>query len=64
MTAEECIKVETEKRWKQIKERAEANGMILGPMEELYFKTGVTCGISISGLALVNIDGSKLLVEK
>lgn len=61
MTMEEIIKYETEKRFNDFKEKAKENGLVIGPMEELYFKSGVSYGISIAGLALVNIDGSKLL---
>lgn len=63
MTMEEVIKYETEKRFNDLKIRAQAQGLIVGEKEELYFKTGVAYGISIAGLALVNVDSQKLLKQ-
>ena len=42
----------------------EDKGGSLGALEELYFKMGVSYGISIAGLALVNIDAANLLINK
>lgn len=61
MSMEEVIKYETNKRFNDLKEGAKAKGLILGEMEELYFKMGVAYGISIAGIALVNVDGNKLI---
>ena len=61
MDIEEFIKNEVDKRFNNLKEKAKLQGLVIGPMEEVYFKSGVSYGISIAGLALVNIDVSKLL---
>ena len=63
MSIEENIKSETDIRFNQIKEAMKDKGVTLGPSEELYFKMGVSYGISIAGLALVNINAGDLLLK-
>ena len=61
MSIEEFIKNETDKKFNDFKEKAKEKGLVLGKLDELYFRAGVSYGISIAGLSLVNIDTSKLI---
>ena len=63
ISTEEYIKQEIDKRINQIKDNAKAKGLNIRETEELYLRMGIGHGISIAGLALVNIDISKLVVK-
>ena len=53
MSIDENIKIETDKRLNELKQRAAEKGIVLSAMEEIYFKMGIKYGIMIAGLSLV-----------
>ena len=61
MSTEEFIKYKTDEYFNNIKEKSKEKSVYLVPMEELYFKMGVAYGVSMAGLALVNIDTNNLI---
>jgi hypothetical protein len=61
ISTDEFIKQEIDKRVNQIRNSCKDKGINIGETEELYLRMGIAHGVSIAGLALVNIDMSKLV---
>ena len=55
-TTKEYIKNEMDKRIDDFREKAKTKGLVLSELDESYLKIGMVYGLSIAGLALVNID--------
>ena len=51
---EQVIKDKTEEMVNQTRQKMNANGRIMGQSEELFFRMGISHGIMIGGLSLVN----------
>lgn len=63
MNAEEIIKEETNKRINEFKKQAKERGIPFSSLDETYMRMGIGYGIAIAGLALVNIDTTKIVME-
>lgn len=64
---EQVIKEKTEETVNKMKEKLKENGHIMDDFEEMIFRSGISHGILISGLALVNTPSditSKDIKEK
>ena len=64
---EQVIKEKTDETVNKMKEKLKLNGHIMNDFEEMIFRSGVSHGILISGLALVNTPSdivSKNIGEK
>ena len=55
-TTKEYIKNEMDKRIYEFREKAKAKGLVLSELDETYLRMGMVYGLTIAGLALVNID--------
>lgn len=58
MTMEDVIKQETERFINNYKQKLKENGYIIDPLNETMLRTGISQGIAIAGLALVNVPAN------
>ena len=63
MSNEEFIKVESDKRIEEFKNKYKERGMVFDELQETMMRIGIAHGITIAGLALVNTDLTKLVSE-
>lgn len=61
MHSEEFIKTETEKRIEDLSNKYKEKGLVLGELEKTMIRIGVSYGIVIAGLSLVNTDLTELV---